>query len=264
MTERHALRVVAMSASALRYVPRPDSNAELRQQIVSLAQRHRRYGAEMIYLKLRQAGHRINHKRVERLYALEKLQVRRRRRKKIPLADRQPLIRPGAANEVWSMDFVFDRIASGRTLKCLVIVDDATHEAVAAIPEHSVGGDHLVRILDEVCARRGRPSIIRTDNGPEFTGRAMLTWAHRHGIALRLIEPGKPNQNAYVESFNGRLRDECLNEHWFTSLLHARAVIAAWLAEYNDERPKKALGGLTPTAYARQLAAKAITFTPGL
>lgn len=264
MTERHALRVVGMSASALRYVPRPDGNAELRQQIVSLAQRHRRYGAEMIYLKLRQAGHRINHKRVERLYALEKLQVRRRRRKKIPLADRQPLIRPGAANEVWSMDFVFDRIASGRTLKCLAIVDDATHEAVAVIPEHSIGGDHLVRILDEVCARRGRPAIIRTDNGPEFTGRAMLVWAHRHGIALRLIEPGKPNQNAYVESFNGRLRDECLNEHWFTSLAHARAVIAAWLTEYNEERPKKALGGLTPAAYARQLAAKAITFTPGL
>ena len=134
MTERHALRVVGMSASALRYVPRPDGNAELRQQIVDMAQRHRRYGAPMIYLKLRQAGQRINHKRVERLYALEKLQVRRRRRKKIPPADRQPLIRPGAANEVWSMDFVFDRIASGRALKCLAIVDDATHEAVAVIP----------------------------------------------------------------------------------------------------------------------------------
>jgi putative transposase len=128
MTERHALRVVGMSASALRYVPRPDGNVELRQQIVEMAQRHRRYGAPMIYLKLRQAGLQINHKRVERLYAQEKLQVRRRRRKKIAPADRQPLIRPGAANEVWSMDFVFDRIASGRAIKCLAIVDDATHE----------------------------------------------------------------------------------------------------------------------------------------
>jgi len=224
MSERHALRVVGMSASALRYVPRPDSNVELRQQIVDMAQRYRRYGAPMIYLKLRQAGQQVNHKRVERLYAQEKLQVRRRRRKKIPPADRQPLIRPGTANEVWSMDFVFDRIASGRALKCLAIVDDATHEAVAVIPEHAIGGDHLVRLLDEVCAISGRPSIIRTDNGKEFTGRAMLTWAHRHGIALRLIEPGKPNQNAYIESFNGRLRDECLNEHWFISLNHTGPV----------------------------------------
>ncbi len=264
LSERRALRVAGMSASALRYTPRPDANAELREQIIGLAQRHRRYGAEMIYLKLRQAGQRVNHKRVERLYALEKLQVRRRRRKKIPPGDRQPLIRPGAANEVWSMDFVFDRIASGRAIKCLAIVDDATHEAVAVIPEHAIGGDHLVRLLDQVCARRGKPAVIRTDNGKEFTGRAMLTWAHRHGIALRLIEPGKPNQNAYIESFNGRLRDECLNEHWFTSIHHARAVIRAWAREYNEERPKKALGGLTPAAYARQLAAKAITSTHGL
>jgi len=264
MRERQALRIVGMSASALRYSPQPDRNVELRQQIVRLAQRHRRYGAEMIYLKLRQAGHVVNHKRVERLYALEKLQVRRRRRKKIPPSDRQPLIRPGHANEVWSMDFVFDRVASGRLIKCLAIVDDATHEAVAVIPEHSIGGDHLVRLLDEVCAIRGKPCVIRSDNGPEFTGKAMLTWAHRRGIALRLIEPGKPNQNAYIESFNGRLRDECLNEHWFISLVHARAVIRAWVKEYNEERPKKALGGLTPAAYAKQFAAKAVTLTTGL
>jgi transposase InsO family protein len=255
-TERRALVVVGMSASALRYEPAPDRNTDLRQQIVTLAQRHRRYGAEMIYLKLRQAGQVVNHKRVERLYALEKLQVRRRRRKKIPIADRQPLIRPGAANEVWSMDFVFDRVASGRVIKCLVIVDDATHEAVAIVAEHSMGGDHLVRILDQICALRGRPAIIRTDNGKEFTGKAMLNWAHRNGVALRLIEPGKPNQNAYVESFNGRFRDECLNENWFTSLHHAQALIRAWQREYNEERPKKALGGLTPAAYARQLATK--------
>jgi len=264
MTERHALRTVSMSASALRYEPRPDRNQELREQIVTLAQRHRRYGADMIYLKLRQAGQLVNHKRVDRLYALEKLQVRRRRRKKIPVGDRQPLIRPGAANEVWSMDFVFDRVATGRAIKSLAIVDDATHEAVVIAPEHSIGGDHLVRILDRVCAQRGRPAVIRTDNGKEFTGRAMLTWAHRHGIALKLIEPGKPNQNAYIESFNGRLRDECLNENWFASLHHAQVVIETWRREYNEERPKRSLGGLTPAAYARQLAAKAATVNPGL
>ena len=259
MTERRGLQVVGMSASSLRYQPRPDHNALLRAKIVTLAQRHRRYGAEMIYLKLRQAGELVNHKRVERLYTLEKLQVRRRRRKKIPLGERQPLVRPGAANEVWSMDFVFDRIASGRTIKCLVIVDDATHESVAIVAEHSMGGDHLIRVLDQICDRRGRPSVIRTDNGPEFCGKAMLTWAHRNGITLRPIEPGKPNQNAYVESFNGRLRDECLNEHWFTSLEHARVEIERWRREYNEERPKKSLGGLTPAQYAKQLAIKAVT-----
>lgn len=213
----------------------------------------------MIYLKLRQADEVVNYKRVERLYRLEKLHIRRRRRKKIPAADRQPLIRPGQANEIWSMDFVFDRIASGRTLKCLTIVDDCTHESVGIVPEHTIGGDHLTRLLDALCSQRGRPMVIRSDNGPEFTGKAMLTWAHRHGIALRLIEPGKPNQNAYIESFNGRLRDECLNEHWFTSLNHAREIIEAWRRDYNEERPKKSLGGLTPSQYAKQLAIKAVT-----
>jgi len=195
LTERRCLKVVRMSASALRYQPRPDRNGVLRVRIVALAQRHRRYGVGMIHLKLRQAGEVVNYKRVERLYRLEQLHIRRRRRKKIPVADRQPLIRPGRANEIWSMDFVFDRIASGRTLKCLAIVDDATHEAVAIVPEHTIGGDHLTRILDGICSQRGKPQMIRSDNGAEFTGKAMLTWAHRNGIALRLIEPGKPNQN---------------------------------------------------------------------
>ena len=199
LTERRCLAVVGMSASSLRYEPRPDRNVFLRARIVALAQRHRRYGVGMIHLKLRQVGELVNYKRVERLYGLEKLHIRRRRRKKIRVAERQPLVRPGQANEVWSMDFVFDRVASGRTIKSLVIVDDATHEAVAIVPEHTIGGDHLTRLLDGVCSRRGKPQTIRTDNGPEFTGKAMLTWAHRNRIALRLIEPGKPNQNACVE-----------------------------------------------------------------
>jgi putative transposase len=263
LSERRSLQVIGMSASALRYAPRPDRNGELRRKIITLAQRHRRYGAPMIYLKLRQAGELVNHKRVERLYTLEKLQVRRRRRKKIPVSERQPLIRPGAANEVWSTDFVFDRVASGRMLKCLVIVDDATHEAIAVIVEHCMGGNHLTRILDGICSQRGRPAVIRSDNGPEFCSKSMLTWAYRNGVALRLIEPGKPNQNAYVESFNGRLRDECLNEHWFTSLAHARAVIEAWRREYNEERPKRVLGGLTPAEYARRLTDQKVVTMPG-
>lgn len=263
LSERRALRIVKMSASSLRYEPRPDRNVQLREQIMALAQRHRRYGAGMIYLKLRQAGEQVNHKRVERLYAEQELQIKRRRRKKVPIADRQPLERPTNVNDVWSIDFVFDRVASGRRLKIPGIVDDGTHEAVATHRDYAMGGDHLVRVLDRICAERGYPRIIRSDNAKEFTGRAMLTWAHAHGVKLRLIEPGKPNQNAYVESFNGRFRDECLNEHWFVNLTHARAVIEAWRREYNEERPKRGLGGLTPSQYARQLAKKSDRLTAG-
>lgn len=264
LSERQALRIADMSASSFRYRVRPDGNGALRERIIELAQRHRRYGAGMIYLKLRQAGWQVNHKRVERLYALADLQVRRRKRKKVPVSDRQPLTRPEFADQVWSMDFVFDRTAEGRVIKCLTIVDDATHESIAVVAERAIGGYPLTRILDRLGLARGLPKIIRTDNGKEFCGRAMLTWAHQRGVQLRQIEPGKPNQNAYIESFNGRFRDECLNEHWFTSLAHARVVIEGWRREYNEERPKKALGGLTPSAYAKQLAARAATFTPGL
>lgn len=262
LSERHALRVVGMSASSLRYQPAPDRNGALREEIVSLAHRHRRYGAGMIYLKLRQRGLVVNHKRIERLYTEARLQVRKR--KKVPVGERQPLVRPGKANEVWSMDFVFDRSAEGRSIKCLTIVDDATHESVAVVPERAIGGLMLTRILDGLAVSRGLPQVIRTDNGKEFCGRAMLTWAHTCQVKLTLIEPGKPNQNAYIESFNGRLRDECLNEHWFLNLTHARAIIEDWRREYNEERPKKALGGLTPAAYARQLARKSATVVPGL
>ncbi len=264
VSERQALRIVRISPSSLRYRPAPDRNVALREQIVKLAHRHRRYGAGMIYLKLRQAGQGVNHKRVDRLYALEKLQLKRRRRKKVPIGDRQPLLRPAAANEVWSMDFVFDRVGGGRAIKNLVIVDDATHEAVAIVPAHHISGQQVVRILELTAAQRGYPMAIRTDNGKEFCGKAMLMWAHEKGVALRLIEPGKPNQNAYVESFNGRFRDECLNEHWFTSLAHAQVIIEVWRREYNEERPKEALGGLTPSAYAKQLPQKTVTLTAEL
>ena len=264
LSERRARAVVRMSASALRYVPRPDRNVDLREKIQALAQRHKRYGVGMIHLKLRQAGLLVNYKRVERLYQEAHLQVRRRKRKKVPIGERQPLLRPSAANQVWSMDFVFDRTAEGRVLKCLTLVDDATHEAVAIEVERAISGHGVVRVLKRLALTRGLPKVIRTDNGKEFCGKAMVSWAHEAGVHLRLIEPGKPNQNAYVESFNGRLRDECLNEHWFPSLLHARTTIETWRREYNDERPKKGLGGLTPAVYAQRLAAGAITIKPGL
>ena len=262
LSERRALCAAGMSASAYRYKPAQDHNCELRQKIVALAQRHRRYGAGMIYLKLRQAGEMVNHKRVERLYAQAGLQLKKRKRKKVPQADRCPLGRPSAANQVWSMDFVFDRTAEGRSIKSLTVVDDATHEAVAIVPERALGGLHLVRILDQLACTRGLPQAIRTDNGREFCGRVMLNWAYERGIKLFLIEPGKPNQNAYIESFNGRFRDECLNEHWFTSLQHAKVVIESWRQEYYEHRPKKSLGGLPPAIYAETLKCKAVKLTP--
>ncbi|WP_279236705.1 IS3 family transposase, partial [Dyella sp. RRB7] len=253
LSERRALVVVQMSPSALRYTPRADRNEALRERILALAHRHKRYGVGMIYLKLRQEGQLVNYKRVERLYQEAKLQVRRRKRKKVPVGERQPLLRPTAANQVWSMDFVFDRTADGRVIKCLTVVDDATHEAVVIEVERAISGTGVTRVLDRLALGRGLPTVIRSDNGKEFCGKAMVSWAHERGVQLRLIEPGKPNQNAYIESFNGRLRDECLNEHWFPSLLHARTEIETWRREYNEERPKKALGGLTPAAYAEQL-----------
>lgn len=264
LSERRSLAVVRMSASALRYVPRPDNNAELREQIAALAHRHKRYGVGMIHLKLRQKGLVVNYKRVERLYQEAGLQVRRRKRKKVPVGERHPLIRPSAANEVWSMDFVFDRTAEGRVIKCLTIVDDGTHEAVAIEVERAISGLGVSRVLDRLAVQRGLPGVIRTDNGKEFCGKAMVAWAHDKEIDLRLIEPGKPNQNAYVESFNGRLRDECLNEHWFPTLLHARTSIESWRRDYNEERPKRVLGGMTPAQYAAQLAAKTDKIKTGL
>jgi len=162
LSERRALTVVDMSAAALRYVPRPDPDPSLRDRIVALADRHRRYGAGMIYLKLRPEGRVVNHKRVDRLYAEARLQVRRRRRKKVPLADRHPLARPQAPNAVWSADFVFDRTAEGRVLKCLTIVDDATPEAVAVVPARALGGVPVTRILDGLAITRGLPQMLRT------------------------------------------------------------------------------------------------------
>lgn len=265
LSERRSLRIARISASALRYRPQPDRNVELRGEVIRLAHRHKRYGAAMIYLKQRQSGWYVNHKRVERLYAQSGLQVRRRKRKKVPACDRQPLQRPLQANEVWSMDFVFDRTAEGQVIKCLTVVDDGTHEAVAVAPERAISGEVLMRILDRLWLARGLPRIIRTDNGREFCGRILLKWTHRCGVQLRQIQPGRPNQNAYIESPNGRLRDECLNEHRFVSLGHARTIIEAWRQEYNNERPKKALGGLTPIAYARQLSeAKMLPLATGL
>ena len=257
LSERRALKLACMSPSVLRYERRDDGNGELRERIVALAHRHRRHGYRMIHLRLRQEGWRVNIKRVRRLYRQENLMVHKRKRKKVALCERQALIRPSRANEVWSMDFVLDRLADGRSLKCLTVVDDATQESVTIAPDTAISGTYVTRLLERIKVERGLPKVIRSDNGREFCGRAMAIWAHDNNVALRFIEPGKPNQNAYVESFNGRLRDECLNEHWFTSLAHARTVIEEWRRDYNEQRPKKDLGGVPPAVYAARLRLQA-------
>lgn len=257
LSERRSLTISGMSASAYRYEPRPDRSVKLHEMNCALANRHKHCGVGMIYLKLRQAGNTVNYKRVERLYQEVSLQLRRRKRKKVPPAERQPLFHPTAANEVWSIDFVFDRTAAGRVITYLTIVDGATYEAVAIEIERAIAGIGVTRAMDRLAVTRGLPRVIRNENGKEFCGKAMVAWNHDRGVQPRLIELGKPNQNAYIESFSGRLRDECLNEHWFPSLLRARTEIENWRREYNKERPKKSIG----RTHARRLS-KTVTVIP--
>ena len=185
--------------------------------------------------------------------------VRKRRRKKLPVPERQPLVRPTQPNEVWSMDFLFDELANGRRVKALTVVDDCSKESVQIVADTSIPALYVTRVLDQVKAQRGLPKVIRTDNGPEFAGRTMQTWAARNGVELRFIQPGKPVQNAYIESFNSRFRDECLSQHWFASLSHMRSVIDTWRDDYNHHRPHSTLGTCrrpcSPRSAASSLAA---------
>jgi len=181
-----------------------------------------------------------------RMYREEGLMVRKRRRKKLPVPERQRLVRPTQPNEVWSMDFVFDELANGRRVKTLTVVDDCSKEVVQIAVDTSIPALYVARVLDQVAAQRGLPKVIRTDNGPEFAGRTMQAWAARNGVELRFIQPGKPVQNAYIESFNGRLRQECLNATWFMPLDDARGKIEAWRRYYNESRPHSALDWSTP------------------
>ncbi|WP_415656062.1 IS3 family transposase [Roseateles sp.] len=249
-SERRALKLVGMSASTLRYRPRDDGNGQLRERLTELAGQHRRHGYRMLHSRLQLEGWTINVKRTYRVYREEGLMVRKRRRKKLPVPERQPLVRPMQPDEVWSMDFVFDELANGRRVKTLTVVDDCSKEAVQIAVDTSIPALYVTRVLDQVKAERGLPKVIRTDNGPEFAGRTMQTWAARNGVELRFIQPGKPVQNAYIESFNSRFRDECLSQHWFASLSHMRSVIDNWREDYNHHRPHSTLGYVPPAVFA--------------
>ena len=258
MTERgfgvtRACGLVGISRSLYRYRSRRPDSAPLRARIEEIAAIKRRYGYRRVYLRLRREGWRDNRKRVYRLYREAGLAVRRRKRKRIGLFERKPLPKPMAANVSWSMDFVADGLLDGRRLRCLSLVDDCTRECLVIEVDTSITGVRVQSVLDRLADSRGLPASITVDNGPEFDGKVLDQWAYRSGVRLSFIRPGKPNENAYIESFNGKFRDECLNEHWFISLAHARGVIEAWRIEYNTERPHSSLGNRTPEEFADQL-----------
>ena len=251
ISERRACKLVGLSRTVLHYaaIPSPE-NERLRARMVELAAERRRFGYRRIHALLRREGVEANHKRVHRLYKQAGLAVRRRRKRHGVAVEREPLSLPTGPNQIWSMDFVSDALAAGRRLKCLTIVDDFTKEAIDIVVDHGIGGEYVTRVLDQAAMFRGYPHAVRTDQGPEFTGRALDQWAYQHKVTLKLIQPGKPIQNAYIESFNGRFRDECLNEHWFTSLTHARDVVSAWRRDYNQHRPHSSLDYDTPSEFA--------------
>ena len=254
-SERRACGLVGLARSVARYRSRRRDDAELRARLRELAGRHRRFGYLRLHALLRQEGLVINRKRTYRLYKAENLTVGRRRRRRPPERERLRLVVPERRNQRWSMDFASDALGTGRRFRCLCIVDDGTRESPALLADFSIGGTRVVRLLDELADQHGLPEEIVMDNGPEFTGRALFAWSARTGVRLRFIQPGKPIQNAFVESFIGRFRDQCLNQHWFGSLAEAVRVIEAWRQHYNRERPHSALGYEPPERFARRLGA---------
>ncbi len=217
-----------------------------------LAGERLRYGAPRLHVLLKREGLVINHKKTERIYKEEKLSIRRKRRKKISRI-RIALETPTVANEQWSMDFVSDSLHNGRRFRVLTVVDNFTKESPVIEVDTSIGGQRLVRTMNEVALFRPLPKTIRVDNGPEFLSRAFDQWAYEKGIKIHYIQPGKPTQNAFIESFNGKLRDECLNENWFISLNHAKKIIETWRNDYNAYRPHRSLGQLTPKEFIEKL-----------
>jgi len=251
MSKRRACRLAGLSRDAFRHPPIPsEQNVMLSQKIVDLARVRRRFGYRRIHDLLRPEYPMVNHKKIYRLYCEADLAVRRRKKAKRPIAEPRRLQIAQAVKEVWSMDFVADALASGRRLKCLTIADDFTHESIDIAVDHGMGGVYATRILDQAACFRGYPKAVRTDNGPEFTSRAFMAWAQQHGVEHPLIQSGRPMQNGYIESFNGKFRDECLNEHWFTSLVQARETITLWRRDYNEVRPHSSCGRIPPVQYA--------------
>jgi putative transposase len=254
LSERRASGLAQVCRATVRYQAHGPEDESIRQRLRELAALRKRFGYRRLYVLLRREGVVVNHKRVYRLYREEGLSLRRRKRKRLTSEGRGPGEAATAPNEVWSLDFVSDATAPGHRLKLLTLVDTFTRESLAIEVDTSIGGERMARVLDRVIATRGsQPAEIVMDNGPEMTSRALDQWAYERGIRLRFIAPGKPVQNCYIESFNGRLRDECLNQNWFFSLADARQIVEDWRLDYNRARPHSALGGLTPEEYVQSL-----------
>jgi putative transposase len=246
VSERRACRVLAVDRAVVRYRSRRPDDGAIRARLRAIASERRRFGYRRVGLLLAREGVRLNHKKLRRLYTEERLQVRRRGGRKRALGTRRPMMVPEAANQRWSLDFVSDTLSDGRRFRILCVVDDFSRECLGLVADTSLSGARVARELDAIVAQRGRPASIVSDNGTELTSIAVLRWSEERGVGWHYIAPGKPTQNAFVESFNGKLRDECLNETIFTSLRHARVVLANWRTDYNHVRPHSALGGRAP------------------
>lgn len=250
-SQRRACQLIGLSRATWQYQRRVDAvNATLLDRLQVHAAARPRFGYRRLHILLGREGVAVNHKRLYRLYRAAGLQVRRRRRKRITRGARVPLPVATRRGERWSMDFTLDTLADGRAFRTLNIVDDFTRECVAIEVDRSLPGLRVTRVLDRLHAAIGLPETIVVDNGPEFAGRTLDAWAYARGVTLRFIRPGKPIENAYVESFNGKFRDECLNEHWFVTLVDAKTIIEAWRLDYNSVRPHSSLAGRTPTQFA--------------
>jgi putative transposase len=256
VSQRRACEVLSIDRSSVRYRSvRPD-DADIREAMKLVASERRRFGYRRIHVMLDRQGIVMNLKKLRRLYHEEKLTVRKRGGRKRALGTRRPLALPSRANERWSLDFVSDAFTDGRRFRVLAVVDDFTRECLALVADTSLPGLRVVRELEAIIARRGRPAMCVSDNGTELTGMAVLRWCQEIRIEWHYIAPGKPTQNAFIESFNGRLRDELLNETLFTSLAQVRAVLAAWKDDYNNVRPHSSLGDLTPSEFIDRSACR--------
>jgi len=249
-SERRACDVVGLCRSSCRYQAKPKNDEEIRSRLRELAEQRRKFGAPRLHTMLLREGYQINHKRTERLYREEGLSLRLKKRKKRTSHLRVVLDRPERVNQHWSMDFVSDNLFSGRRFRTLTVVDDFSRECPVLEADHSLTGQRVSRVLDRVALTRGLPEVITVDNGPEFISKALDLWAFKNKVKLRFIQPGKPTQNAYIESFNGKFRDECLNEHIFVNLDGARKTIEAWRRDYNANRPHSSLGQMTPEEFS--------------
>ena len=265
MSERRACSLVAADRKMVRYRCRRSPDMALRARLRELANERRRFGYRRLFIMLRAQGEPSGINRIYRLYREEGLTVRKRKARRRAVGTRTPILVEARINARWSLDFVHDQFALGRRFRILNIVDDVTRECLAAIPDTSISGKRVARELTALIDARGKPQMIVSDNGTEFTSNAILAWTKEHQVEWHYIAPGRPMQNGYIESFNGRMRDELLNESLFVDLDQARQLIGAWTADYNTARPHSSLGYKTPAAYAGTLTApKGVTLAEAL